>query len=371
MSRWQNNLKNIISLLKMLKYPRRRKGERAVLFYCENIWERGGVESRLLEYARELRARGILPVFAARRFKHEGYKDEICIKVRYDADNLTACLRTIAWYFRADVLEYQITWEESLHGFDAESCRGKIRTGLVIHSNISGLDYDALNRFDYRIVMKGTLSNIRYDKLRDYAVIENAISMPDEKAWHYRGQKKALVFSRFSTDKMATLLNVSTFLQRKGIPFEIVGIVQDERARDQLIEKAGLSLSQIKEMNVGGLEYMKAHGDDYLFVAGVGIVLLEAASLGYPCLIASEMSVEGCTFLTRQSLADHIYPNFTYPRATPEGEANIVTDLDTDNIENYILDDIIRCQYSMNDRMAQYLPIIFPEKGAEGIGDRE
>lgn len=364
MSSRKDSLKNCISLLKLLRYRRPRKGERVIVFYAENLWERGGVESRLLEYARELRLRGILPVFVARRFKHEGYRNEICIRARYDAGNFTECLLAIARYFRADALEYQLTWTGSLRRFDIDRIKGKIRTGLVIHSNISGLDYDALNKFDYRIVMKGTLSNINYAAFCDYAVIENAISMPECPAWGYNGQQKALVFSRFSSDKMATLLNVSAFLKKKGIPFEIVGMVQDEDAKNLLIEKAGLHPSQIKEMNVGGPEYMKKHAGEYLFVAGVGIVLLEAASLGFPCLIASELRPEGCTFLTRESLAEHIYPNFTYPVATEEGEANIVGEIDVDKIEDYILEDIIRDQYSMSSRIVEYLDVVFPKQQA-------
>lgn len=358
MSTFQKNIKNWISLLGLLRYKRPSKGEKAIIFVTETVWERGGVETRLLEYARELRKRNILPVFVARNFKNEAYRGEICIRARYEAANYSECLMAIARYFRAQIIEFQITWEGSLKRFNIEPLIGRIRTGAVIHVNIPQLDYATLNRLDYRILVSTAMTHVDYDAFKDYTIVANAITIPSGPIWEYKGQQKALVFSRISMDKIATLVNVVRFLQSKFIPFDIVGLVQDPNALTLLLEETGVSADKIKEMNVGGMEYMSEHLDDYLFVAGVGIVLLEAASLGYPCLIASELSPRQCTFLSKESMAAGIYSNLTYKRQTPEGEANIVSDIDPCEIDNLLLRDVIASHYSMTRRIEEYLELV-------------
>lgn len=355
-----DNLMNVLLLRKLWKYKRPKAGSRAVIFVDEKIHERGGVASRTLTYANGLMANGILPVFVTRSMNNPQLAQFPFIKLRFQASNFTNCVLAVANYFRAQTVEVQITCREALESLDIDKIRGHVRTGMMIHGNIEGLDSEALNTYDYRIVVSPSLPKIDYKALNSFDYIPNAVVLPPKTVWEYRAQKKALIFSRIAMDKAVGLINVINLFKRQGIDFDVVGQPDAASTIEHICRETGVSADKFQPINVDGQEFMASHGDEYLFVAGVGLVLLEAGALGFPCMIISEISPDRCTFVTADILKKKVFPNLSYIRITLEREAVINNEFSLDNLQQYALRPVIEEDYSIDSLIQKYISVTFP-----------
>lgn len=353
---------NIYQYLKALAdaVALKRKGK-TIIFFMDYVHERGGVETRTLAYARELKRRGINIIFISERcWNAEIAREFTCIQLKNKAENFTDTVLAICKAYNPIAFEAQVSWVGTFKNLDIDTLKNKVRLGAVIHGSIPDLDYDLLNKLDYKITYKLGLPGINYKLLGECAIIPNAIAMNAGKTWEYKRQKKGLIFSRIQKDKYDVLISGIRFLKSRNYDFDIVGF-GEENVVEELIKRTGVRREQFKLADVSGTEYMAQHMDEYLFVAGVGLVILEAASLGYPCLITAALGPEHCTFLTKDNAGLNIYTNFTYTVESREGEDNLVQDLDLKNISNYRIQDIIKSRYSLSETVTNYLAVVNPQ----------
>lgn len=358
------NIKNAlwISSLKINKKAKSKGKGKAIIFVADHLHSSGGVESRTYAYACELEKRGFLPVFVSGKLNNAKIRSRfLCIKLQLKAPNFTDSLIKIAESLDAQTIEYQMTWNWCFGKLDIDKLNARIRTGVVIHGNIPDINYEFINKFNYRILISAGLKEINYTAFPDFSVISNAVEIPSGKLWKYKNQKKALILSRIQKDKEDVLTHGVEFMRKHGIDFEVVGNSNDPVFLEEFQEKLGIPAEKFKPLNVDGPRFMAEHIDDYLFVAGVGLVLFEAGALGYPCLITAGCGADYCTFLTQHSLASGIFSNLTYYLQTPEREAAIVQELDLNNLEKYNLRDVVISEYSIQSRVNTYLPIAMPD----------
>ena len=188
--------------------------------------------------------------------------------------------------------------------------------------------------------------------------IPNFIRTSSER-WTYKKQSTALFISRISKVKLKTLENFIKICERNNIAYKIAGPI------DHANVKVAKFVSRLKEgVLIGGIDtydYLSKHGDDYLFVGGIGQVPIEAASFGIPALILSARSEEYSTFLTADKIPFFITWNFVINDCPKEGLGNIdafFRDVARDEVRQYSLGDEVSERLSVDAVMKQHMDII-------------
>ena len=151
------------------------------------------------------------------------------------------------------------------------------------------------------------------------------------------------------------------YCQQQNIEFEIAG---DEQAGSNLkkILRKKYNLSESHFIGrVNTLEYLSQHIDDVLFVGGVGLVILEAAYLNYPCLCCSDWKGANYSFITLSNI--DLFDNFTIRKqslVTLNGKKEFRFDLE--KLNNYGVRNYIISNRAFNLITAKYLNIIGGKK---------
>ena len=108
--------------------------------------------------------------------------------------------------------------------------------------------------------------------------------------------------------------------QERGIDFEIAGgEVPGKHIKRELIEKYHLA-PEVFIGKVNTWEYLSENTGKILFAAGVGLVILEAGYLNYPCLCCSESKGRHYSFVTLDNV--RYFDNFTISGHSPVVQKN-------------------------------------------------
>ena len=107
------------------------------------------------------------------------------------------------------------------------------------------------------------------------------------------------------------------------------------------------------------MEYLSAHAGEYLFVAGVGQVILEAGSLGYPCYLTSDLGVANSTFLTQDNIHGNFGNNFTLAFKMDDGGALQEHELNVDALWKYNISEDIKEKFDIRRRIDEYMDYVF------------
>ena len=331
-----------------------------IAYVVRDIAPCGGVETRLAAYADALARHGYRVIFIAER------NDNTAIAARYEwirlnfhASNFLKALGRTLEICKADIVEFQIKNRRSIRRFNRMDF-GACRTGCVVHCELNGIDTAPLMHLDYRIIISDRLLSIDYSTIGPHVILPNAIAEV-KKAWRYCGQRKALIISRLRKNKYLQLCAAVEFCQARDIPFEIAGTPPGAPTVRRLKRRYSLPPDIFSPGAINTREYLDKNAGTYLFVAGVGQVLLEAGAAGYPCLLASDKGAAYSTFLTRRNVTRNYGRNLTlaYP---DERHASVrVAEIDISNIGDYDISDIIREEFSFSRRFSQYLACIAPD----------
>ncbi len=330
-----------------------------ILFVASNFMEAGGIETRLLQYINALRVEGrnvyILSEYNANKLLLE----LINFKLNFDAENFGCCLEEIVDKYNINTVEFQFKNPKILKNLDIDKLKLKVKLGCTIH-NLGISNANIINKFDYKIMVSKYMYENYYAAINNADVIQNCIDTDKYKNlpfWEYKGQKKALLISRINTDKIKSIECFIQYCKLYNIEFEIAGEEQcGSNLKQKLIKKYRIDES-VFIGNVDTFEYLSQHVEDILFVGGVGLVILEAAYLNYPCMCCSEWENSNYSFVTLLNI--DLFDNFTirsHSLVTRNNKKEFVLNLESLNL--YQLRNYITCNRDLKIFIEKYLKII-------------
>ena len=205
------------------------------------------------------------------------------------------------------------------------------RIGVTIH-NYLNLPLEKFSHFDYKITSYDT--NLKF--------IPNGV-FTQKRQWKYLSQKEALLISRFSKEKLPTIESFVDFCAENKINPYLAGPLSDSESRiikENLVLKYNLNKSHFLG-NINTIPFLRGNLHKYLFVGGVGQVVIEALSMGIPALVCSHAGVHYSSFVNKNNFDKLHKNNFVINRIA--GKINIFQELPDENHEylpEYLLEKI-------------------------------
>lgn len=332
-----------------------------ILYLAKYINNFGGIETRILAYAEALSKINCNVIFVSEQNDCDTIKSRFtCLRINFHARNFEKSLIKIIRNYHIDIVEFQTRSRRFIYALDLDELKRHCRIGCCIHGEIPAIDIDTLNSMDYRIFISDLLCSIDYDKLNDYKILPNAIRCTGRE-WEYNNQTKALIISRIAKDKFNQLCSAIEYCFERKIPFTIAGSTKYDNTAKRLKKRYDLGDETFTGNEIDTISYPKKHKEDYLLVAGVGQVLLEAGALGYPCLLVSDLGPGYSTFLTRKNIRGNFGRNLTLTYFSKSKQHLQVQELDTSVISDYDISQELRQDYNMADRIHEYIAYISGE----------
>lgn len=297
-------------------------GDNNILFVASHFVKAGGIETRLMQYIEKISAAGWNCYILSENNENASLGLQTNFTLNFDGSNFGSCLDEIIEKFKINVVEFQFKNPKILKNLDLEALKSKVKLGCVIH-NTGVKNFDIINRFDYKIVVSNILWQRHYTAIKDVDIIQNCVdSRKYENApvWKFAGQKKAVLITRIAKDKVDSIECFIKYCQERGIDFEIAGDeVPGKHIKRELIEKYHLA-PEVFIGKVNTWEYLSENTGKILFAAGVGLVILEAGYLNYPCLCCSESKGRHYSFVTLDNV--RYFDNFTINGHSPVVQKN-------------------------------------------------
>ena len=329
------------------------QSKKTVVFVIDSIEDLGGVETRLYHEACYMKSIGYEPIIVTKYDRNDWLREFCNILLDYKAPNFTYWLDHIVRKAKPAFVEFHFKGWRYLYDIDLPNMKEKTVVGTCVHG-VYRVAHSLMNQFDYRVYSCANDTN----KFEDAHHIPNFIRTTS-KRWSYKKQSTALFISRISEVKLKTLENFIKICERNDIAYKIAGPI------DPANVKVAKFVSRLKEgVLIGGIDtydYLSKHGDDYLFVGGIGQVPIEAASFGIPALILSARSEEYSTFLTADKIPFFITWNFVINDCPKEGLGNIdafFRDVARGEVSQYSLGDEVSERLSVDAVMKQHMDII-------------
>ena len=282
----------------LLKWTEGNTWSKRVLFVVRSLESKGGLETRLNRFASELERRGVLPCFLVMYHEYVPLKKYPTFQLNMNAPDFQHALETLVEDARISVVEFQLKWESFLEKFDWERMRSISRVGCTVHEACV-LPWDVVDRMDYSIFVREK----NMDKVRNGHLVLNGVGKT-ESVWRYADQKKAVFISRLNEEKLPTLLSFCDFCRKNGLHGDIAAPLTPEavRIREYVISRYG----EGNHTFLGAVttdSFLREHGEEYLFCAGVGQVVLEGAAFGMPVLVCAHAGMEHSTFLCEENFS--------------------------------------------------------------------
>lgn len=347
---------NIILNTENLKLVSENK-KNNILIISDYFLEKGGMETRIEQYLEFLNKQGWGIYILSEYNKNKELLKYNNFYLKYDALNLSKNVLDLIKKYKINLVEFHFASSNYLSNIDIKELKKYSKVGSVIH-NKGVINQKIINKFDYNIIVSFWLKNMFYKNIKKAYIIPNAIKNQNIK-WEYLGQKKAILISRIDKEKLPTIEAFIGFCKDNNFEFEIAG---EENLTDNIIfyltKKYNLSSKNFIGL-VDTIPYLIENLDKYLFVGGVGLVLLEAASLGYPCFCCSHLGKEYSSFITNDNIDKFVFNNFTIK----EGNArdvlkNRVIELLFENIDIYDLSSYIEKNNNLNKTLNEYKVLI-------------
>lgn len=286
-------------------------GDKNILFIASNFVKAGGIETRLLQYIKQISSFGWNCYILSENNENEALKNLTNFSLNFDATNFDKCLNEIIERFNINVIEFQFKNPKILKNIDLDKLKTKARLGCIIH-NLGITDYKSVNKLDYKIMVSKFMYENHYTRIKNADVIQNCIDTSlyqNKPTWTYKGQETAVLITRIDTDKMKSIECFIKYCKKNNIKFLIAG----GENTSKLLKKKLINKYALKEEtfigNVDTMEYLSENTDNILFVAGVGMVILEALYLNYPCFCCSEFNWKNYSFVTYNNIM--LFDNFT------------------------------------------------------------
>ncbi len=256
------------------------EGKTVVLYVLNALSRGGGVERRLALQFRWLRCHGVEPVLVCGRQEYAPLGDCPTLRWLAFAPHSQMKLIDLIRWSGASVVEFNMNPRKFLPFMDLEALGRWARTGCMIHAAVedSGEVERELERLDYRCT-----STKHANRFEHFETIPNVVDFPKSCPAFSPRARKALIIGRVNDEKLPTVKNFVELCGHYGLDYEIAGPVEEEK-------ETTVFLSGIPKAKLLGLldarRYLEEKGGEYLFVAGVGQVPLEAAAANLPALVS-------------------------------------------------------------------------------------
>lgn len=330
-----------------------RQSKKTVVFVIDSIEDLGGVETRLYHEACYMKSIGYEPIIVTKYDRSDKLREFCNILLDYKAPNFTYWLDHIVRKAKPVFVEFHFKGWKYLHDVNIANLKEKTIVGACIHG-IYRVAHSLMRQFDYRVYSCANDTN----RFEDAHHVPNFIRATSQR-WSYKKQSTALFISRISEVKLKTLDNFIKICKQNNIQYKIAGPIDHT---NPAVTKYVSCLED--DVLIGGIDtykYLTEHGDDYLFVGGIGQVPIEAASFGIPALILSSRSEEYSTFLTADKMAFFIKWNFVINECPKEGLGNaddFFHDVARGEVSQYSLGDEINSMLSVDSVMKQHMDVI-------------
>lgn len=276
---------------------RSRGGVPGVLFVSRSFLAHGGVETRVRKYSSVWKKRGYRVYIASVWEDCSGGDVSFFLTRNISFNNWL--LRYIIYKQNIRIVEWQAGGPEPpLFSLSLLRLSG-VRAGVIIHAARKEWNFNYVQHAEY-VACSSRIQTQRAPLLAGACVLPNAVDYRSS-VWQYAGQQKSVIISRISQDKIPSLTAFIRLCQNWGVAYDIAGPVAGACAQN-IKQSLQTSFGIKEEQFIGGVsteDFLAAHAADYLFVGGVGQVILEAGQLGFPCLMASLAGVEHSCFVTR------------------------------------------------------------------------
>lgn len=354
----QNKNLNKINLnLEILHHKNNNKN---ILFTASNFVKAGGIETRMLQYISKLTEAGWNVYLLSENNSNKSLLKLTNFYLNFDAPNFNNCLNEIIDKYNINIIEFQFKNPKILKNIDLFQLKSKIKTGCVVH-NLGIKDTKIINKFDYKIIVSKYMYENFYKKtIKDVDIIQNSMDTSiknDLPIWEYKNQKNALLVSRIASDKMKSIECFIRYCKKNNINFKIAGEEQySGLLKNKIIKKFNLP----QETFIGEIDtmtYLSSHCNDFLFVGGVGLVILESLYLGYPAFCCSDYKNGNYSFITKTNMK--LFDNFTIRNQSIVSKLHKKAHLlDIRKISDYYLRDYIIQHRDLNNNFKVYLDII-------------
>ncbi|EHN5171308.1 hypothetical protein KI912_001078 [Salmonella enterica] len=249
-----------------------------ILYVITDLNTCGGVETRLERQFKYLRKNGWFPVILSMRNDFEKLQVYPNFHLNFKAYNASELFLNLIDELKPDAIEFQFKPTNFFYDIDLNALMKKCNVGCCIHEEIK-IEQPLLDKLDYRIASayRKSVTNVTY--------VLNWTELT-QFSWTYKNQRKAILVSRLSHDKLPGILNFIKICNQYNIDFHIAGSFDDNNEIVAQLVKSCIN----KNAFIGYIDtipFLKEHADEYLFVAGVGQAIMEGASLGYPALVTS------------------------------------------------------------------------------------
>lgn len=273
----------------------------------------GGMQTRIYNYLKKLEEYGCNVYFLTDTNQNAHLQSLSNFTLNYRASNFSECLLELAEQFQITHIEFNIKNNRLVENINFDALE-KYKTGLVIHS-IVDCSFMPLQRFNYKIVTTGGIRRKNFPYLDDAQVIYNALPK-QENIFKYTHQRTALLVTRIDKEKQPTIEAFIEFCQNANINFEIAGSEAKRRGRVIAALKAKYHLEEsIFIGDIETIDFLKEYVEKYIFIAGVGQVVIEAGALGYPVFVASHFGLAKSFFLTPEKASLLRRYNFTIQKS--------------------------------------------------------
>lgn len=266
------------------------------------------------------------------------------------SDNITSEIIQIAIKEKATIIEFNLCGNPH-NNIDYQKIANILPVGFHYHERPKEFS----NIASYNIVNspKNTINDPRF-----YVVLNSVNDKDIRQIYQYKQQPKALLISRLSDDKIDVIIPAIEFFKEHHIEFDIAAPIDNNH---KLVHKICKQFDLNEQQFIGKIDtidFLKQNIHQYLFIAGVGQVVLEAGSLGYPILLSTK---NGAAHFIEQQYFDHYcFYNLTKPDTDLNLDAGkqLKEILHGKNHHQYCLMKPIRNSYSMSVVLEQYMDII-------------
>lgn len=334
-----------------------------VLLCAVYIMKNGGIEKRLKQYSSVWEKKGYRVLWGAQM--GNGAVDIFLTSCRLYNKYL---LRIVSRVYGVNCIEFNVGGPPYSPPLDIKALnKYNIPVGIILHASAPNWKFDYLQDAAY-VICSHKAHGKRVPELEKFPVLPNAV-ITRSACWKWREQKEALLVSRICYDKRSSIEGFICLCQAWGIPFRIAGDLTDTeniKLKHELLSKFNLH----KEIFLGKInteEFLQRSWDRFLFVAGVGQVILEAGQLNYPCLVASLLGKSTSFWVTKEN----IYRVLDY-NCSPHDEAECkllkegqnlnecLRDILAGNTGRFAIGDVINKECCLDTCLARYEKIITP-----------
>ncbi len=258
------------------------KTGRRILYVTQNLQAIGGVETRLakqlnffnpniLQGALLTEKNSFYPLLKFPNFHLDFY-----------APNFLEHLIHIVHTGHFDFVEFQCHNLNYLKDIHLDLLKRYCKVGIAFHNKVADNYQYFINQADYCLrVSPFILPDVYISNGETIPFIRNWVECIHP-IWQYAKQKKALYIARLDNDKLPTLKNFVKICEILGYDYEIAGRLPPNTLTANFMAELPTN-SYIGPIDT--VDFLSKHAANYLFVGGVGQVVLEALSFNIPALV--------------------------------------------------------------------------------------